>query len=543
MTAGGKHGTGAPGEKPVEITKERIRALIFDMDGVITDTARVHAAAWKRLFDDYLKDRAAREGGTFEPFDVESDYLRYVDGKPRYEGAKSFLESRGVSLPYGEPSDDPETETVCGLGNRKNAYFQAHLREQGVDSYSTSIQLLQTLRRQGFATAVISASTNATDVLESAGVADLFDVKVDGVDSQEIGLKGKPEADIFLEAARRLGVQPREAAVIEDALAGVEAGRKGQFGLVIGVDRSGQKQELLARGADVVVEDLGEISVAGASARSGHDDRTPGRARSIPQIPPATEHLQEIFGYFREAKPAIFLDYDGTLTPIVSRPEDALLPERTRQAVRELNHYCTVGIISGRDVDDVRSMVGINGLVYSGSHGFDIVDRDGSRLGEERWGGFLPHLDSAEAQLRESVADVAGAWVERKRYAIAVHYRNVQDHDVSKVEERVDRALSAHEALRKTLGKKIFELRPDIDWDKGRALLALLDALGLSQATPVYIGDDVTDEDAFRVLHGRGISIIVGVEGDSLADYRLRDPQEVHSFLLKVTGFLKEGGV
>lgn len=542
MTTDGKHGESAPQKEPVEITKERIRALIFDMDGVITDTARVHAAAWKRLFDDYLKDRAAREGGTFEPFDVESDYLRYVDGKPRYEGARSFLESRGVSLPYGEPSDDPETETICGLGNRKNAYFQAHLRERGVDSYDSSIQLLRALRRQGFGTAVISASKNATDVLESAHVTDLFDVKVDGVDSQNLGLKGKPEPDIFLEAARKLGVQSAEAAVIEDALAGVEAGRRGQFGLVIGVDRSGQERELLARGADVVVEDLSQIVVAGAGARVEQAGPAPGQTRSIPQLRSATEHIRELFAYFREAKPAIFLDYDGTLTPIVSRPEEALLPEETRQAVRELSNYCTVGIISGRDVDDVRSMVGIDGLVYSGSHGFDIVDRDGSRLGEERWGGFLPDLDGAEAQLRESVAEVPGAWVERKRYAIAVHYRSVQEHDVGKVEQCVDRALSAHKALRKTLGKKIFELRPDIDWDKGRALLALLDTLGLGRATPVYVGDDVTDEDAFRVLRGRGIGIIVGMEGDSLADYRLRDPQEVYSFLLRVTRFLKEGG-
>lgn len=516
--------------------------MIFDMDGVITDTARVHAAAWKRLFDDYLKGRAAKQDSRFEPFDVESDYLRYVDGKPRYDGARSFLESRGVSLPYGDPSDGLERETVCGLGNRKNAYFQAHLREEGVDSYGSSIRLLRLLREHGFGIAIISASKNAIDVLEAAGVTGLFDVKVDGIDSQELGLKGKPEPDIFLEAARRLEVQPAQCAVVEDALAGVEAGRKGQFGLVIGVDRSGQNKELLARGADVVVQDLGEIAVGGPKARLEQDDPTAGQIHSIPRIPSATEHTREIFEHFRRAKPAIFLDYDGTLTPIVSRPEEALLPEETRQVVQELNNYCTISIISGRDVSDVRSMVGISGIVYAGSHGFDIVDPDGWRLAEERWREFLPDLDSAEAQLRESMAQIPRVWVERKRYAIAVHYRAAQEHDVSKVEERLDRVLSTHKTLRKTGGKKIFELRPDIDWDKGKALLALLEVLKLNGATPVYIGDDVTDEDAFRVLHGRGsgIGIIVGTEGESMADYRLRDPQEVHSFLVVVTRFLKK---
>jgi alpha,alpha-trehalase len=527
----------------VEITKESIHALIFDMDGVITDTARVHAAAWKRLFDDYLEHRAAEQGGRFEPFDIEGDYLRYVDGKPRYDGARSFLEARGISLPYGDPSDGPEKETICGLGNRKNAYFQARLHEQGPGSYESSVQLLRGLREQGFGTAVISASKNATDVLEAAGVRGLFDVKVDGIDSQELGLKGKPEPDIFLEAARRLGVLPGQAAVVEDALAGVEAGRKGEFGLVIGVDRSGQEKELLAHGADVVVRDLGEIAVAGGRVRMERAAPAQNRTRSIPTIPSATEHREEIFEHFRRARPAIFLDYDGTLTPIVSRPEQALLPEETKQAIQELATYCTVGIISGRDLDDVRSMVGISGIVYAGSHGFDIADRDGSRLGEEYGGEFLPALDSAEAQLRPSIEQVPGAWVERKRYAIAVHYRGVREQDVSKVEERFDHVLSAHKTLRKTTGKKVFELRPNVDWDKGKALLTLLETLKLNWATPVYIGDDVTDEDAFRVLRGRGIAIIVGSEGESTAHYRLSDPQQVRSFLLAVTQFLKGAGV
>ncbi|HEV8572765.1 MAG TPA: beta-phosphoglucomutase family hydrolase, partial [Actinomycetota bacterium] len=212
----------------------RIHAVIFDMDGVVTDTASVHAAAWKRLFDEYLTERSRRTGEPFRPFDVDEDYRRCVDGKPRYDGVRSFLASREISLPEGDPSDPPERETVCGLGNRKNGYFLAHLKEQGADAYSSTVTLVRDLQARGVRAAVISASRNMAEVLASAGLSDLFGAKVDGVDAEELGLSGKPDPAIFLEAARRLGVEPARAAVVEDALAGVEAGRRGRFGLVIG---------------------------------------------------------------------------------------------------------------------------------------------------------------------------------------------------------------------------------------------------------------------------------------------------------------------
>jgi len=237
-----------------------MEAVIFDLDGVVTRTAEVHAEAWKRLFDEYLAARGRRLGERFEPFDRRSDYLRFVDGKPRYEGVASFLASRGIELPLGSPDDLDERETVCGLGNRKNRYFQETLERTGAAPYPTTIELIARLRKRGVRTAIVSSSRNCVAVLEAAAIRELFDVKVDGLDAAELGLAGKPDPALFLEAARLLDVEPADAAVVEDAISGVEAGRRGHFGLVIGLDRAGQHEALVAAGADLVVADLGEVA-------------------------------------------------------------------------------------------------------------------------------------------------------------------------------------------------------------------------------------------------------------------------------------------
>lgn len=251
------------------LSRERIDAVVFDMDGVVTDTASVHAAAWKRLFDAYLSERARSKGELFVPFDPDEDYRRYVDGKPRYDGVRDFLASRGIVLPEGDPSDPPERETVAALGNRKDALFLAHVREHGVRPYATTVDLVGRLRAWGAKVAIISASRNMDEVLEAAGVGGLFDVEVDGRDAEALGFPGKPDPAVFLEAARRLGVRPARVAVVEDALAGVEAGRRGGFALVVGVDRAGHPEALRAAGADVVLRDVGEMRLQGASGEEG----------------------------------------------------------------------------------------------------------------------------------------------------------------------------------------------------------------------------------------------------------------------------------
>jgi beta-phosphoglucomutase family hydrolase len=238
-----------------------VDAVVFDMDGVITDTADVHRRAWKEMFDRFLAETATRTGRPQRPFGHD-DYLRYVDGKQRDDGVGSFLASRGIELPRGVPDDPPDRETVWGLANRKNAAFQQVLATDGVCAFPSSVALVRSLQAHGIGTAVISASRNCQAVLDAAGIGSLFPVRVDGVETARLGLPGKPSPAVFLEAARRLGAGPHRAVVVEDAQAGVRAGRAGRFGLVVGVDRSGQAEALLAEGADVVVTDLAEVEVA-----------------------------------------------------------------------------------------------------------------------------------------------------------------------------------------------------------------------------------------------------------------------------------------
>ena len=251
-----------------DLCLDRLDAVVFDTDGVLTDTARVHAAAWAQLFDGYLERRAARLGERSRPF-TGADYLRHVDGRPRYDGVAAFLDSRGIALPWGDPSDPPGRETVCGHGNAKDRQFAAHLRRHGAQAFPASADLVVRLRTAGVRTAVVSASRNMRAVLASAGLRGLFDAEVDGIEADRLRLSGKPDPALFLEAARRLRVAPYRAAVVEDALAGVEAGRRGGFGLVIGVDRGGQAAALAERGAHLVVADLGELAVHGRRVRQG----------------------------------------------------------------------------------------------------------------------------------------------------------------------------------------------------------------------------------------------------------------------------------
>jgi len=235
-----------------------VSAVIFDLDGVVTDTATIHARAWKSLFDEFLSRRPAAAGEDHRAFS-DDDYRRFVDGKARHDGVASFLRSRGIQLEPGRPGDDPGVPSIYGLGNAKNRTFLALVAAGGVPVFDSSVEFVRTLKRRGVQTAVVSASENCAAVLEAAGVAALFEERVDGLDALVLGLPGKPDPALFLEAARRLGVAPGRAAVVEDAIAGVEAGRAGGFGVVIGVDRSRRGTELLRGGADMVVSGLGEL--------------------------------------------------------------------------------------------------------------------------------------------------------------------------------------------------------------------------------------------------------------------------------------------
>ena len=248
-----------PRPESKRINRDQYDAVLFDLDGVITNTATLHAICWKQMFDEYLRKRAEQKGEAFRPFDLARDYQLYVDGKPRFDGVRDFLRSRDIQLPEGSPDDPADVETVYGLGNRKNDLVNRAIAEVGVEPYAGTVQFIHQVRRDGFKIAVVTASQNCDAVLRAAKLDDLFEVRVDGNVIQAQRLAGKPAPDTFLIAAKLLGVEPIRTVVIEDAISGVEAGSNGKFGLVIGVARKGNTEELKRHGAHLVVDDLGEL--------------------------------------------------------------------------------------------------------------------------------------------------------------------------------------------------------------------------------------------------------------------------------------------
>ncbi|HUE44742.1 MAG TPA: trehalose-phosphatase [Aestuariivirgaceae bacterium] len=500
---------------PIPLDLARFDAGVFDLDGVVTDTATLHRVAWKDMFDAFLGEARA-------PF-TDDDYYRFVDGRPRYEGVRTFLESRKLDLPYGDPDDAPERDTICGLGNRKNEAFNGRLRDDGVETFHNSVRLIHMIKAHGLKTALVTSSRNAQAVLAAAGIEPLFDAVVDGNEAIRQNLRGKPHPDTYRHALEVLGVDPARAFGVEDATSGVESIRAAGYGLVVGVDRAGQRQSLLDHGADIVVRDLGELRLAGSDAE--------------PDLPDALARFDDLARLFAERKPAIFLDYDGTLTPIVSRPELAVLDEPMRATLADLAETFPAAIISGRDRANVEDLVGLRGMVYAGSHGFDIAGPGGLKREYEGAAKFVPALDEAEKLLNERLGGIEGVIVERKRYAIAVHYRLVADARVPAVEEAFDAVLGEVGTLRRTAGKKVVEMRPQLAWHTGKAVLWLLEELGLDRpdVLPVYIGDDETDEDAFAALAGRGLGILVA-DGpqETHAEYRLESPEAVGEFLRRL---------
>jgi len=500
----------------------QIEAVLFDMDGVITDTAAAHMGAWAHLFDAYLQARDRNA----EPFS-EADYRRFVDGKLRHDGVQSFLASRGIALPFGDPGDPPEAETICGLGNRKNRYFRDWLAQNPIEVFPGSRALLAELEAAGIRAAVFSSSRNARDVLRTAGVLDRFTVKVDGQDMANAGLPGKPDPAIMLRASDQLGTAPDRAAIIEDAIAGVQAGAAGGFAQVVGVDREGDGVALGEAGAHLVVSDLAELGV-GEGARL--------YVRKMQSTPLAGDARDALSRRMKGKRLAVFLDYDGTLSPIVEDPAAATLGEGMRTALSRLAARVPVAIVSGRDLKDVQGFVQDDSLYYAGSHGFDLAGPNGWREVVEKGKKFLPTLKAAADSLDERLASIGGVRVERKRFSLAVHFRQVTQDDEQAVAQAVREVIARHEDLHLSAGKKVFDVKPRVDWHKGRAVLSLLTKLSLDgeDVLPIYLGDDTTDEDAFRSLSDCGLGIVVrdGADRRTSARFALEDTDDVERFLL-----------
>lgn len=504
---------------PVAIDPRYHDAVLFDVDGVITDTASLHQAAWTQLFDDFLHRRTPSDAENHDPFTAD-DYKHHVDGKPRYDGVRDFLASRGITLPWGSESDRGE-DTVCGLGNGKQGLFLKQIAA-GVPTFGSTVALVRRLNEIGMRTAVYSASRNCATVLESAGVGDLFEVRVDGVVAEELGLPGKPDPATLLEAARRLGVRPGRCVIVEDAEAGVAAGRAGGFGLVIGVDRSGTERErLLERGADVVIGELADVTVRAIDRR-------------MSQLPDALLSFGLLAGVVSARRPVLFFDFDGTLSQIVDDPAAATLVPGADKALQSLAALYPVAILSGRDLADIHSRVGIPGLWYAGSHGFEMIGPDGRHHENQTAAAAVPVLERAAAELTEAL-DIPGVMVEHKRFAVAVHYRNAAPEAAPRVSAKVHE-IGARSGLRVTSGRMVVELRPNLDWDKGKTLEWIIDQVaGQEPLLPIHIGDDLTDEDAFdSVLHdGVGIVVRHDEDGDrsTAARFSLADPDHVREFV------------
>ena len=506
----------------------RINAVVLDLDGVITSTAKLHAAAWGKMFNYFLHCYSRRKDFPFVPFDETHDYREFIDGRPRYEGVGKFLDSRGITLPYGSQDDPPGAESVCGLGNLKNNVFLSLLRGLGASVYSDSLQMVKTWKTAGFRLGVVSASKNAREVLRSVDLHEFFDVVIDGSDALLNGLKGKPQPDTFLFAAKLLGSQASRSVVIEDAFAGVKAGSLGGFALVTGVSRDGRsEEEFIKNGADIVVSSLDKIPPVGALLK-----------RAAGTLPSAAASFNNIFRSLGRKNILVCLDYDGTLTPIVKRPQDARLSEQTRTVLRELSSLVNVAVISGRDLEDLRSLVNLDNIIYCGSHGFQITGPNSLKM--ELKEAFLSKeaLLQAEKTLRDLIGAIDGVIIETKKFGLSIHYRLVKTERIEEIKNSVTEVAAACPEIKITYGKMVMDLRPAVMWDKGMAVRWIADALfdNNDNVYPLYIGDDITDEDAFCELYGWGAAILAGDHGEAtFANYSLQSPAQVQLFLEKLT--------
>lgn len=488
-------------------------AVIFDMDGVVLNTVELHFRAWKKTFDHWLRKQAKLHLQKPKLFSWE-DYLYYVDGVSRQEGIKNFLNARHLTI---------SEAVVTKLAKKKNSYFLKSIQQQKVLSFASSIEFIKALRKQGIKTALISASKNCQQLVSLAGIASCFDLVVDGIFVEQQHLATKPAPDIFLALARQLNIKPQNIAVVEDAYSGIKAAKAGQFGLIIGIDRKKLGAQIFKEwGADIVVEDLSEIKLKGLIHWFNY------------LIPPifteANEINPEAQAIMQGKKPVLFLDYDGTLTPIVKQPQTATLSVDMKSYLKKLSQHFTVAVISGRELTDLKARVGLEGLYYAGNHGFEMV---GPNLNYHIGTEYLQEIAEIYQTLRQKLQGINGIYLENKKFTLSVHYREVPEAEMCCIHKILSEIFAQHPNFKRREGKKVFEIRPNLNWDKGKAILWLLEKLNLKQTNslPIYIGDDATDEDAFLALKKIGMGIIVtDIKQPTKAKFGLRNIAEVERF-------------
>jgi len=491
------------------IDPRRVDAMIFALEGVIVDIAAIRIAVWSEVFGDYV---------THQEF-TEDDYRRLVEGSSEIDAVAAVAASRGIELPRGTPSDSPIAETEWGVANRVDEAFRNRIAHDEVPVFADTVELVRRLRSADLGVAVCSSNRHGPQILEAAGIGELFEVP-----TAELPDETDPTA--LLAAALDLGSRPARTGAVHGTPAGVVASRLAGFALVIRVDRTGREEPFRDVGADVVVNDTAHIDFRGGTHR-------------ISEIPDALTSRHQSAAILRTRRPAVFLDFDGTVAEIVDQPTAAALVDGVATELTRLARNCPVGIISGRDLADVQARVAVPGLWYAGSHGFELVGPDGRHYQNDLALAAEPDLDRVVSTLRDRLQSVPGVLVEHKRFAVAVHHRNVDTDRVEEVIATVSAVAADEPRLRATSGRKVTELRPDVEWDKGRALSWVLDHVTESEdLLPIYVGDDLTDEDAFDAIEDTGFGIVVrhSEDGDrrSSAQFAVDGPAQVHELLQRL---------
>lgn len=501
----------------------QFKGAIFDVDGVITDTAKLHFECWKKIFDDYLLALSKDNKSSFMPF-TYNDYLKHVDGISRTLGIKNFLKSRKIKA---------SSKLVSILADKKTKFFLHKIKCQGVNTFDDTIQLIKNLKNNNIKIAAVSASRNCQLVLKTTQIKNLFDIVIDGCRAARLNLKSKPSPDVFLFAAKKLKLKPQESLVIEDALQGVEAAKKAGFSLVIALDRlKNRTGRFNSLSSDFVVKDLYCFNYI--KLKKIFSSVLPSALNNFPDIKTKLINKKILLG----------LDFDGTITPIVKLPNLARLDSKMFALLQNIKNFIPLAIISGRQINDLMNRVKLNDIFYAGNHGFEM-----------QLPGFFPEqfiinssykdeLSKLYQELKAALENIKGCFLENKIFSISVHYRLVKIEQRSIVKKIVNKVLGKYFLLKRSLGKKVLEIKPDIKWNKGKALKYIVDLLepGFEKDIfPIYIGDDKTDEDVFKQINSRGVTIFVGKKtSKTKANYNLSNTKEVYCFLNQLFSLLKK---
>lgn len=502
----------------------KIKGIIFDMDGVVTQTADLHCKAWKVVFNQFFRQIKEKDY-----YFTLKDYLYYFDGIPRIDGVINFLnackiDGNKITNKYG--SLKKAVEEICKI---KNNLFLSMIDENKVKVFPDALEFIKYLLALNYKVAIISSSKNCQIILDKAGIIHLFSICIDGESAERKNIPGKPHPGIFLEAAKQLQLLPEQCMVIEDALAGVSAAKQGQFGLVVALDRKNKLfNEFKQYDPDYILRDLSKNQVN--LYKTFDSSKAAPAINALPILSSALIQQKEI---------VVFLDYDGTLTPIVDRPQDAHLSSVMKESILQLcKNYLTI-IISGRELSNLKEKVGVETLFYAGNHGFEFESPKNFNFSYEIGKEYIEDIQSIFKKIYSILKDVKGCIIENKKFTLSIHYRLVHETNYELISSTIDFLLPSYPKLSRHAGKKVIEIRPNIPWNKGIFSINLLKNMKKDNPNviPIYIGDDLTDEDAFQLFNANGITIKVGQGSSTHAHYFLESPNEVRLFLDQLTRF------